>query len=138
MNKIFYIVIFFVFISCESRTNYKKPKDLIPKDQMIDLLTDMHKINGITGIKNKDGLKANNYISVLYEKYQIDSTRFASSNLYYTSKISEYEKIFKEVKKRIEGQRILFEDDSLILMDPKGKELRRPDMKQRNKDAILK
>ena len=100
---------------------------------MKDIITIM-----TTGIKNKNGLKANNYISVLYEKYQIDSTRFASSNLYYTSKISEYEKIFKEVKKRIEGQRILFEDDSLILMDPKGKELRRPDMKQRNKDAILK
>ncbi len=138
MNKIFFIVIFIVFLSCESRTKYEKPKDLIPKDQMIDLLTDMHIINGVTGIKNKDGLKANNYISLLYEKYQIDSTRFASSNLYYTSKISEYEKMFKEVKKRIEGQRTLFEEDSLMLMDPQGKELRRPDIKKRNKDAILK
>ena len=138
MNKIFFIVIFIVFLSCESRTKYEKPKDLIPKDQMIDLLTDMHIINGVTGIKNKDGLKANNYISLLYEKYEIDSTRFASSNLYYTSKISEYEKMFKEVKKRIEGQRTLFEEDSLMLMDPQGKELRRPDIKKRNKDAILK
>ncbi|MCD6544577.1 MAG: DUF4296 domain-containing protein, partial [Flavobacteriaceae bacterium] len=104
-------------------------------DQMIDLLTDMHIINGVTGIKNKDGLKANNYISLLYEKYHIDSTRFASSNLYYTSNISEYEKMFKEVKKRIEGQRILFEDDSLMLMYPSGKELKRPDMKKRSKEA---
>lgn len=138
MNKIFYIVIFFLTLSCESRTNYKKPKDLIPKDQMIDLLTDMHNINGITGIKNKEGLKANNYIPLLYEKYEIDSARFASSNLYYTSKISEYEKMFKEVKKRIDAQRILIEDDSLILMNPKGKELKRPDIKKRNKNAILK
>ena len=138
MKNYYYIVVFFIFFSCESRTNYKKPKDLIPKDQMIDLLTDMHIVNGVTGIRNRNGLKANNYISFLYEKYQIDSTRFASSNLYYTSNISEYEKMFKEVKKRIEGQRILFEDDSLMIRDPKGKELRRPDIKKRNKDSILK
>jgi len=46
MTRYFYIIIFFIFLSCESKVNYEKPKDLIPKDQMIDLLTDMHLVNG--------------------------------------------------------------------------------------------
>jgi len=138
MTKYIYIIVFFIFLSCESKVNYEKPKDLIPKDQMIDLLTDMHLVNGITGVKRKDGLKANDYISVLYEKYHIDSTQFAASNLYYVSYISEYEKMFKEVEKRMESQRILFEDDSIIKPNLSKRKLKRPNKVKRKKDSILK
>ena len=138
MIRYFYIIVFFIFLSCESKVNYEKPKDLIPKDQMIDLLTDMHLVNGITGVKRKDGLKANDYILVLYEKYHIDSTQFAASNLYYVSHISEYEKMFKEVEKRMESQRILFEDDSIIKPNLSKGKLKRPNKVKRKKDSILK
>jgi len=138
MKKHLFIITLIIFLSCESRTKYEKPSDLISKDQMVDLLTDLHLANGITGIKSKNELKVNNYISFLYEKYNIDSTRFASSNLYYISNIIEYEKMLKEVKKRIESQRILFEEDSIMIRDSKGKKLKRPSIKKRNKESILK
>ncbi len=138
MKVFIYIILVLIFLSCESRTSYDKPKDLIQKDQMIDLLIDMHFVNGITGVNNKKGIKANDYMSVLYEKYQIDSTRFASSNLYYISNISEYEKLLKEVKKRLEAQQIIFDDDSIIKSYPIGKKLKRPKIIKRNKDSILK
>jgi len=138
MVRYFYIIVFFIFLSCESRTNYEKPKDLIPKDQMIDLLMDMHFVNGISGVKSKDGLKANNYMTVLYDKYNIDSTRFAASNLYYVSNISEYENMFKEVERRLEEQRVLIEQDSLRVPKSPHKKLKRPNFKRRSKDSILK
>ncbi len=138
MKYYFYILLFVIFLSCESRTKYEKPQDLIPQDQMIDLLTDMHLVNGISGIKSKNGMKANDYMYILYDKYQIDSTRFAASNLYYVSNIDEYEDMFQKVKERIEGQRILMEDDSIMKPERKDKKLKRPSIKKRNKESILK
>jgi hypothetical protein len=138
MKNYFYIILFVFFLSCESRTNYKKPKDLIPQDVMVNLLIDMHLVNGITGIKSKNDMKANDYMSVLYEKYQIDSTRFAASNLYYVSNISEYESMFKKVETKIGEQKILMEDDSIIKPELMKKKLKRPSIKKRNKDSNLK
>lgn len=140
MIKYIYVVVVFIFLSCESRINYKKPKDLIPKEQMIDLLTDIHLVNGVTGVKSKDDLKTENYMSLIYEKYQIDSTRFATSNLYYVSNIGEYEKMFEEVEKRLESQQYLFDIDSITMPEREAsrKKLKRLKIKKRNKDSILK
>jgi uncharacterized protein DUF4296 len=102
MKNVFYIGLILLFISCESKVKYEKPEDLIPKDQMIDLLYDMHLANGTAGVKNKDLEKNKNYMTLVFEKYQIDSTRFASSNLYYISNINEYEDIFEEVTRRLD------------------------------------
>ena len=85
MKKTVYIIFVIIFISCESKVKYDKPDDLISKEQMIDLLTDIHLVNGTTGVKNKDLEKDKNYMSLIYEKYNIDSTQFAASNIYYTT-----------------------------------------------------
>jgi len=102
IKNVFYLGLILLFISCESKVKYEKPEDLIPKDQMIDLLYDMHLANGTAGVKNKNLEKNLNYMSLVFEKHQIDSTRFASSNLYYISNINEYEDIFEEVKIRLD------------------------------------
>ena len=89
-------------ISCESKVDYEKPKDLIPKEVMIDLLYDMHLAVGSSNLRNKNLERDRNCMSIVYEKYKIDSTRFAISNIYYTSQVDEYEEIFEEVEKRLE------------------------------------
>ena len=89
-------------VSCESKVDYEKPKDLIPKEVMIDLLYDMHLAVGSSNLRNKNLERDRNYMSIVYEKYKIDSTRFAISNIYYTSQVDEYEEIFEEVEKRLE------------------------------------
>ena len=93
-----YLVLLIIFISCESKTKYKKPDDLIPREQMIDLLVDMHIATGTLDVKDKNNNRGNNYMSLVYDKYKIDSARFAESNFYYTSNIVEYQNIFKEVQ----------------------------------------
>jgi protein-tyrosine-phosphatase len=69
---------------------------------MIDLLYDMHLAVGTTNLRNKENEKDRNYMSLVYEKYGIDSTRFAVSNIYYTSQAIEYEEMFEEVERRLE------------------------------------
>ncbi len=97
---IIFILIF--IISCTSNTIYKKPKDLISKEQMVDLLVDMHIALGVKSIKKKGEKRNLEYMYLVYEKYGIDSTRFASSNFYYTTDIDEYSNILKSVKERID------------------------------------
>jgi hypothetical protein len=116
MKVFFYIAGLALLISCESKVNYEKPKDLIPRDVMIDMLYDMHLAVGTSNIQNKNLEKDRNYMSLVYQKYGIDSTRFAISNIYYTSQAVEYEEMFEEVERRLEElhEQYQNERDSLI------------------------
>lgn len=103
MNKFFYIIFLSLFlINCTSNTIVKKPDNLIPKNEMVDLLTDMFLANGATNIKNIQGKRKVNYFSLIYDKYQIDSTQFKESNFYYISKIDDYDEILKKVEARLQ------------------------------------
>ena len=88
---------------------YKKPKDLIPKDTLELLLTDMYLAVASNNIKDKCFKKRENYTPFVFEKYQIDSTRFYNSNNYYTSKIEDYKDILNAVKARIQKDYDFFE-----------------------------
>ncbi|WP_299118698.1 DUF4296 domain-containing protein [uncultured Tenacibaculum sp.] len=103
MRKILYITVLLFLASCTSNTIYKKPKDLIPKDSMISLLTDMYIASSAKNVKNKFLKKEQNYVVLVYEKYKIDSTRFDTSNDYYTSKIEEYTDILNSVKSNLDS-----------------------------------
>ena len=92
----------FIFLtSCTSRTIYKKPEDIIPKNQMIDLWVDIYIANGAQSVENKNSERLINYFPFIYQKYNIDSVRFMKSNIYYTSKIEEYEEMFQQVEKKL-------------------------------------
>nr|WP_262909552.1 DUF4296 domain-containing protein [Tenacibaculum piscium] len=99
---------------CTSNTKYEKPKNLIPKDSMIALLTDMYIVASTKNIKNKLLKRDENYTFLIYEKYKIDTTRFNLSNVYYTSKVEEYGDMLKEVKKNIDSLERIYMDKSKI------------------------
>ena len=95
-------LILLLILACESKVNYQKPEKFIPKEQMIDLLFEMHMVAGTSNLPNLNLEKNRNYMSLVYEKYGIDSTQFKLNNIYYTSNIEEYEEIFEEVERRLE------------------------------------
>ncbi|MCF6296397.1 MAG: DUF4296 domain-containing protein [Flavobacteriaceae bacterium] len=105
MKYIIFITLFVLFLSCESKTKFKEPESLISKEQMIDLLTDLHIATSSRNIKDKNLEKNKNYMGLVFEKYKIDSTQFANNNTYYMSNIVEYENMFKEVEKRLKTLR---------------------------------
>ncbi|MCH2034251.1 MAG: DUF4296 domain-containing protein [Tenacibaculum sp.] len=103
MKKIHYLIPVLLFIvSCTGNTIYKKPENLIPRDSMVLLLTDMHIASAAKQTKNKFSAKDVNYMHFVYEKYKIDSVRFESSNKYYTSIIDKYDKLLNEVKANLQ------------------------------------
>jgi len=102
MKGVYAFLTIIIFWSCTDKVTYEKPENLIGKEEMIELLYDMHVVIGTSNIKNVHLEKNRNYMSLVYEKYGVDSSRFASSNLYYTSNIEEYEEIYEEVERRLD------------------------------------
>ena len=104
MKKSLVFITLLFLVSCTSNTIYKAPKDLIPKDTMVLLLSDMILANSSQYKKNTT-LQKLHYMPLVYEKYKIDSTRFKRSNTYYISTIDGYEPIFEAIKLRLEAEK---------------------------------
>jgi len=117
-KTIILICCFLALISCNN-SSVEKPKNLIEKDKMVDILYDVSVLEAIKnqningGVSNKVG---NEYI---YKKYKIDSIQFAKSNKYYASDIEEYKKMIEEVKARLTKQTQALENE----MKKKGQEV---------------
>ena len=120
MKSFFYICIGLFIVSCTSNTIYEKPEDLIPKDSMVSLLTDMYVASSAKNQKNKFLKREKNYMILVYEKYKIDSTRFDASNIYYTSKVDEYAEILKKVKGNIDSLDVLYRKKQEVQDSIKG------------------
>ncbi len=105
MKKLVFFLGVIVLVSCTSNSIYEKPKDLIPKDTMTSLLTDLFIASSAFYEKNSIAEAKVNYIPFVYKKYKIDSSRFATSNLYYTSEIDLYNEIYKNIKQNLENKK---------------------------------
>lgn len=104
MKRIFqFLLIFSLVISCTSNTIYKKPNDLIEKELMVELILNMQIATSARGSRNLNEERNIDYMYLVYNKFEIDSARFARSNFYYSTKIDDYTKILQEVKRRLEA-----------------------------------
>ena len=108
-NKIFLLLVI-IISSCTSNTIFEKPKDLIPKDSMSILVQEMMIASSSKFFKNKDLQKNIDYMPFVYDRFQIDSVRFQSSNMYYMTKIDEYQEIFDDAKLSLEAKKKLYDD----------------------------
>ena len=90
-----------ILTSCTSNTILEKPKDLIPHEKMVHLLTDVALANAAENIRNIDEERNINYFTLIYNKYKIDSAQFKRSSFYYSSKIDDYNAMLKEVEIRL-------------------------------------
>ena len=81
------------------------PEDLIPQDRMTEILYDLAVLNGI---KSTSQSVLPNYeietMPYLYEKYGVDSVQFVKSDQYYASIPQVYQKMYEEIKNKLEDQ----------------------------------
>lgn len=103
MKKIHYLFFICVItlLSCNSNTIVKKPKNLIPKDKMVQVLTDVYIAKSAKNVNNIYKERNINYLSFIYKNHQIDSATFENSLKYYTINVSEHEEILKQVKENL-------------------------------------
>lgn len=105
LNFLLLFSVSLAFIGCTGNTIYKKPDNLISKNKMTDIMVDLYLANVAYNIPNKSGQRNLNYTALVFQKYGIDSLQYAQSNLYYMSKIDEYEKMHRHALEIIEKQK---------------------------------
>lgn len=128
-----YIGVLFFVTSCFQYKKPEKPKNLISKEMMVNILIDSRLISSANGknktILIKNGLNEETYI---YEKYKIDSLQFALSNRYYSFYTEEYETIYTKV---IDSLEILKKDfKALEVVEKKQDSIN----KLKRKDSIVR
>ena len=101
MKKIilFFTALFLLLVSCKEN-GVPKPKNLIDRNQMIDMIYDL----AILESARSQSMSANSFPKsndFIKGKYKIDSLTFAQNTKYYASDIKDYKKMYEEVKRRI-------------------------------------
>ncbi len=119
-----YLGIIVVASSCYQYNKPEKPKDLLSKDQMVNILIDIKLLTSANG-KNKKILEDHTVYpeTYIFNKYNIDSLRFANSNNYYAYYTAEYNEIYSSIK------------DSLGKLQTILKDLDKKEQEQKEKEA---
>ena len=127
-----FISLLFLF-SCQDVKKPEMPANLISKEKMVDILSDVYISNASRNVNNKL-IKKNNLKldSLIYAKYEIDSLQFVESNAFYSSDLKTYGNLLSQVKDRFEILKI--EKDSLYKIAKKEDSV----LKAANKEPKVK
>lgn len=138
MKNFFYFFSILFLLSCTSNTILEKPKDLIPRDSMSLLIGEMMIASSSKYIKNKFQETEINYMPLVYELYRIDSVRFQSSNLYYMSKIDDYQKILEKATQGIEAKKEMYASQKTRLDSLRKESVKKMKTDPKRLDSIKK
>jgi hypothetical protein len=121
-----WVLIFVLILSilgCQNVERPEKPKNLISKEKMVDVLTEAYLANAARSVNNQaiidKGIKVD---SLIFKKFEVDSVQFAKSNDYYAADINMYLDIFQKVEAR------------LVAMEKKLDSIR--DLDRKRKDSV--
>lgn len=106
MKKIIqFIIVLIVLAGCKKEL-VKEPKRLIEKEKMVNIMYDLSLLEAMKvenpGLMDSIKYTSNQYI---YKKYKIDSVQFAQSNIYYAADYKEYEKMYNQIKTRLDKEK---------------------------------
>jgi hypothetical protein len=100
----------FVF-SCQEIETEKKPKDLIPRDKMADVMFDIVLLNAAKSYSPKMIEDSDiDYQKYVYERHGIDSVQFAKSSFYYSHHLDSYISIYNDVENKLLAQKRIWKD----------------------------
>ncbi len=110
MRSLFFLMLILVLtVSCKKET-VEKPEDLITPAKMEDILYELAVLNSAKGFSTtRFKQKSPLHETYIYEKYDVDSTRFANSSIYYATEPETYIAIYKNVEARLEETKKQFE-----------------------------
>ncbi len=133
MKHFFYIIVLIALFGCSGMDKPKKPKNLIAKDKMKEIMYEVYILNAAKGVNRKilelNGIMPLEYV---YKKYDIDSLQFAESNTYYAYDTEGYLAMIENVKVNLQKNKDLHEKqikeeqklgDSIIITNKNGKRI---------------
>lgn len=103
MKKYIIILVTLVLVACSNKP--KVPDYVIPQEEMVNIVVDIHLLDGIMTVNrirkslvNKDSV---NYYNQIFEKYNITQEDFDTSLYFYSHNINEYNDIYEQVLNKL-------------------------------------
>ncbi|MCB2196836.1 MAG: DUF4296 domain-containing protein [Bacteroidetes bacterium] len=114
MRNCIVILIMAFMLSCVK--NDKVPDYVIPKEDMVNIIRDIHLTDGMLTISDvrRDLARQDtiNYYDAIFENYGYKRADFDTSIYYYSKEINTFDEIYKEVLNQLnEMETLLKEDD---------------------------
>ena len=100
-----FFIILIILVGCKKEL-VKEPKRLIEREKMVNIMYDLSLLEAMK-VENPvlmDSFKYNSN-QYIYKKYKIDSVQFAQSNIYYAADYKEYEKMYNQIKARLDKEK---------------------------------
>ena len=126
MKKLFFFTLTLILASCSNKVEVEKPKKLIEKETMQNILYDLALLQALKGHSPQE--LAKNEVdpkTYIYQKYKIDSLQFVESNRYYSADIENYMKMFDNVIQRLDTEKKAAKD--VVKKETEAKQKRRKD-----------
>lgn len=108
---IYFLSIVLLITACNRVKGPDKPKNLISKEKMVDILIDTRLIASASSVNKRimmdNGVDIKAYV---FKKYNIDSLQFALSNEYYAFRVKDYKEIYDKVEDSLEELKTKFKE----------------------------
>lgn len=119
MKKLIILVLVGIAMSCSNRS--RVPDYVIPKDQMVNIIVDMHLLDGLLSVRpiqhKMIELDTLNQYDALLQKYGYTRNDFDTSLFYYGKKIDLYDDIYEEVLNKLTFIEAEIKEESLEKTD---------------------
>jgi hypothetical protein len=105
MKFINFLILVVLFAACKAK-NDKKPDVLVAKEKMVNILTDMHRMEGVVnnlGIQSSDTTQFffRKLEAEIFKKYAVDTAAYYQSYKYYLINPEDFKEIYDDVVKQI-------------------------------------
>lgn len=133
-----FIFLVSIFVSCQNNRakGPDKPDNLIPEEEMVEVIYDMSLISAAKGVNRKtmeiEGINPEQFV---YDKHNIDSLQFALSNAYYTYDLKTYAQLYARVKVKLQEDKDRF--NAILDTEKKAKDSLNKLKRNRKKDTII-
>ena len=143
MKRIATLICLMVFLGCNEKT-IEKPDNLIPRDQMVEIIYDLAIINAAKKT-NPNYLIMHDIEAMpfIYKKYGVDSLQFVNSDIYYASIPQEYEAMYKIVEARLVSEKSEYDENKTKVSDSvkkvveeQRKKLREEAIRRKKQDSL--
>lgn len=109
------LILFIIFFTACKTKNDKKPDVLVPKEKMVNILTDMHRLEGKVNNLGIQSIDTTQFFfrkleAEVFKNYDVDTASYYQSYKYYLINPEDFKEIYSDVVKQITAKN---KEDSL-------------------------
>lgn len=136
MKNLSLLLFLMLILSCQTTDKIKKPSNLLSKDQMVAILSDIAVLKSANDVNsNRLSMFFESPFDYVTEKYQIDSLTIAQNIEYYNFQFNDNLSIYKRIEENIKERKQKIDSINIIIDSLKNSEKTNENKKVKVKSA---